>query len=511
VSYDNQPDTVSAKAEWGKLDGLRQAMLNRLERLAQLTIPSVMTTTFYNTDTDQLTNGFTSLGGQGATHLVNKLMLAMFAPSRPFMRLEFDDAAKAKLIDQLGVAEEDLTTALVQGERRAIQELEQAGQRQQLFELMLHLVCVGNCLLDLSGDDLNIVGIRDYVVRRNAKGKIACIMIRECYTLDELEPEAAAEYKARYPGCKWDTKVELFTWVKLVRGDYRSTVWVDDLKLSDGFNGKYSPASLPWRPLTWRLPARQHYGVGRAEEYANDLAEHESLSHALSDGSALATTFKWLANPSGITRPEDVTRAANGAVVPGAQNDISLLFASIGNQLSTVLSIRQDVAQRLGRGFLMNSAVTRDAERVTAEEIRIQAMELESSLGGTYSRLALDAQQPLALWLLRKAKIKLAGTQVKPVIITGLDALSRNADRERMMIFLQDVTTLDSIQPNTRLRLREGNIIADMAAGAGVDRVRYIASDEEVAAAQEQIRQQQVNEQASQAAIAVSAEDAIQE
>jgi hypothetical protein len=495
----------SAPGEWAVMDGLRQAMINKIERLSQLTIPSVTPQDHYNTDTDQLTNGFTSLGSQASTHLVNKLMMAMFAPSRPFMRLEFDDKVKAALIEQLGVAEDDLVAALVMGEKAALNELEQAGQRQVLFEVLTHLVVAGNALLDLSGEDLNLVGVKDYVVRRNAKGKVVALIVREKYRLADLDPDAQAEYKKKYPGAKWDADVCLYTWVRYADKMYRSSVWVDDCELSQGFKGKWTEDNLPWRALTWRLPARQHYGVGRAEEYANDLAEHESLSHALSDGAALATTFKWLANPGGMTRPEDVTRAQNGAVVPGAQNDISLLFANIGQQLSTVLSIRQDVAQRIGRGFLLSSAVTRDAERVTAEEIRLQAIELESSLGGAYSRLALDVQQPLGHWLLRKAKVALKGTQLKPVIITGLDALSRNADRERMMMFLQDVTALDGIAPATRMRLREGNIIADMAAGAGVDRVRYIASEEEVASKQQIAQQEQVNAQATEAGMAAAA------
>ena len=58
--------------------------------------------------------------------------------------------------------------------------------------------------------------------------------------------------------------------------------------------------------------------------------------------------------------------------------------------------------RRLGAAFLLNTAVTRDAERVTAQEIRMQAQELESSLGGVYSRLANELQLPLAKRLLQE-------------------------------------------------------------------------------------------------------------
>ena len=132
-------------------------------------------------------------------------------------------------------------------------------------------------------------------------------------------------------------------------------------------------------------------------------------------------------------------------------------------------------------------------------------IELESSLGGTYSRIAVDMQQPLAHWALKTAEVDIKGTKVEPRVITGLDALSRNADRERMMMFLSDVAMLDNIQPDTRLKLRETNIISDMAAGAGVERGKYVASKEEIEAAQQQRQQMALNQQAEAAAIDAAA------
>lgn len=502
-------DNTTARQEWDKLESDRAPMMSRLERLAQLTIPSVLPPEHYNGNQHQLTNGYNSLGAQAAIHLSNKVMMALFAPSRPFMRLDMDPAAKAAMIAQLGVDDAALTEALATGERAALGELERAGQRQTLFEACNHLVVVGNGLLDLSGDTLNFISIRDYVVRRTAKGTLATLIIKERYQVQELEKEAERQYRAAFPNVKPDAEVDVYTWVRLVGKQYRSTVWLDDIKLSDDHSGKWSADKLPWRVLTWRLPAKQHYGVGRAEDYANDLSEHENLSQALSEGSALASTFRWIASPTGLTRPEDITNSANGAVIPGDINDIKLFFANIGQQLSTVQTIQQNVARRIGQGFLLNSAVTRDAERVTAEEIRIQAMELEASFGGSYSRLAVDMQEPLSWWLLRRAKVEIQGTKIEPKVITGLDALSRNSDRERMLSFLTDVSALDNIQPQTRQRLREANIVSDMAAGNGVERSRYVVSEEEVQARMAQQQEEAMATQAESAAIEAAAQNTI--
>lgn len=495
----------TAAGEWSRMDALRGGMMTRLERLSQLTIPWVLPPDDYNAHTTQLTNGHSSLGSQVATHLVNKVMMALFAPSRPFMRLDIERSEKARIIQTLGVEESAITDSLAAGEQDAMQALEQAGQRSQLFTTLAHLVTVGNVLMDLSQDVINVVGIRDYVVRRNARGKIVCLIIREKYLFEELEEEAQEAYQRQFPVTQPDKEVCLYTWVKLEGKKYVSQVWIDDVLLPDSFGGSWTPETMPYRVLTWQLPAKQHYGVGRCEEYANDLATFEGLSEALNDGAALATVFRWVANPAGITRPEDVTSAPNGAVVPGSKDDMNLLFANIGQQLSSVIGISQEVQRRIGAGFLLNGAVTRDAERVTAEEIRIQAIELESSLGGTYSRLAVDIQTPLAWWLMDKAGVDVKGTKIKPRIITGLDALSRNADRERMMTFLGDVAVLDEIQPETRMKLNETNIISDMAAGAGVERGKYVASDEEVARRRQNAQQQQMNQQAEAVAMDAAA------
>lgn len=487
----------SAKQEFDALDGTRQTLMDRYERLAQLTIPTVLPDKEYEAERDQLTNGFSSLGSQCVTHLTNKLMNAMFAPSRPFFRLGMSNEKLAEIVAKLGVPEGDITDALAQGERDAMSELEREGCREALYEGMTHLVELGNVLMDMSGDQLVFTGIRDYVVRRNAKGVMTCLVIREHVRFEDLEEDAQAAY-SESRSCQYDTVVCTYKLVKLCKGMYRESFWVEDVNLGKDYAGKYKPENLPYRALTWRLPLRQNYGVGRVEEYANDLATFDQLSEAASDGAILASQFKWVANPGGITRPEDLSLSANGSIVPGVKDDVGLVFANIGQQLQTVLAISNEYKQRLGAGFLLSSAVTRQAERVTAEEIRMQIMELESSLGGVYSRLALSIQTPLAAWLLKKAKVTLKGTAIKPTVITGLDALSRNGDLERMRAFLTDASQLDGLRPPTQAILNRDNILSDMAAGNGVEKGRYILPPDQQQANQQALQQNALQQQAAQ-------------
>lgn len=260
------------------------------------------------------------------------------------------------------------------------------------------------------------------------------------------------------------------------------TSWVNDTRLPQQFEGQWKPETLPYRALVWRLPVGQDYGVGRVEETCNDLVSHETLSEALTDGAILASTFRWLVDPTAMTKAEDLTQASNGAAIPGSKGDVDIVFANIGQQLNTVQAIDAEFTRRIGAAFLMNSAITRDAERVTAEEIRIQAQELETGLGGVYSHLALDIQRPLAVWLLKTAKVKIEGSQIEPVIVTGLDALSRSADLDNLMRFLGLLGSLDGLSSVVRSNLRLNSIITTLAAGCGIDRGKYIVSEEEAQA-----------------------------
>ena len=201
----------TAAGEWTRLDGLRAGMMSRLERLSQLSIPWVLPPDNYDSRTDQLTNGHSSLGCQVATHLVNKLMLALFAPSRPYFRLDMPRKDKQKLIETLGIEEDVITDTLAVGEQEALQQLENAGRRSTLFTLLAHLVTVGTVLMDLSEDDINCIGIRDFVVRRNPRGKVVTIIIREKYLFDELDPDAQDAYLKVFPSTQPEAEVKLYT------------------------------------------------------------------------------------------------------------------------------------------------------------------------------------------------------------------------------------------------------------------------------------------------------------
>ena len=66
--------------------------------------------------------------------------------------------------------------------------------------------------------------------------------------------------------------------------------------------------------------------------------------------------------------------------------------------LTVALNTIARIEQRLSFSFLLNSAIQAGAagrDRVTAEEIRMVANELETGLGGVYSILSVEMQLTL--------------------------------------------------------------------------------------------------------------------
>ena len=501
---------TTARSEWSKLENKRRGLMSRGERYANFTLPRLLTPEQWDENSDELSHDWQAVGAQAVNHVVNKLVLSLFAPSRPFMRLEADAKWKQEAIQQ-GVTEGLIDDALAGAERAAVKELDSRGTtRPQLYQAIANLVVLGNVVKYLpkdSKEDICIYNLRQYVVRRTGNGKVKVLLIRECLAFDELEEDVQAAViagpsKSRY---RHDTKVEYFRWLVLNgKGGYDMTQWVDDTKLPEKFDGAWKEEDCPYRVLTWNLKNGNHYGTGLVEDYAGDFSGLSSLSEAQIKGAILSSEFRWMVNPAGMTKVEDLENSENGAALPGMPEDVALIANSKSQDLAVVQNIGQEYIQRIGRGFLMGSAVTRNAERVTAEEIRMQATELETSFGGTYSRLAVEMQLPMARWLLRAVSMDLKNTKLKLSIVTGLDALSRSGDLDNLRAALQDVGLLANLQQLVP-SLKVSEIISTIFVGHGLPAAKYVKDEatmqKEAQAAQAAQAQTNMNEQAVSAGV----------
>lgn len=506
------PVTDSAHTRWTHLNNLRTGFITRCEGFASLTLRKLCLPDGYDQYSSTLQHDWQSVGAQAVNHLSNKLMLALFAPSRPFFRLDPNAKLRKDMADA-EVSEAQLAEVLSSGEVQAVKELDQSSSRPKLYEVLKHLIVTGNVLMYLGKDGMRVIGIKHYCVKRGVDGRVLEILLRECVKFDELEDGVQEYLQAQGKACADpDTKVNLYKWIKRNSdGSYSLTTWVDEIELKGAdFIGKWPEEKMPYRALTWDLSDDSDYGTGLVEDYAGDYQALSALSEAQVQAAILASEFRWLVNPSGMTKAEDFTASQNGAAIPGNKDDISLIQSGKANDLQVIMAVGQDYIQRIGRGFLLGSAVTRDAERVTAVEMRMTAQELETSLGGAYSRLAVDMQKPITYWLLDRIKLKLGGSNLEPVIVTGLDALSRSGDLENLAMFLNDLAGLAQLPPAVQARLNIEIIISRFAAGRSVSTIGLLKPEAQVQQEQQQAQDQALQMQAQQAGIEVGAAQQLQ-
>ena len=242
----------------------------------------------------------------------------------------------------------------------------------------------------------------------------------------------------------------------------------------------------------------ESYGRSFVEEYLGDLRSLENLSKAIVELSAICASVYFLVNPNGITRVSKLSKAQSGDFVSGRKEDITVLQLDKYQDLSVAQQTASNIEQRLSYAFLMNSAVQRNGERVTAEEIRYVAGELEDTLGGIYSILAQELQLPLVKRLL--AQLESSGSipplpeeLVEPEVITGVEALGRGHDLSKLQAFLE----LQQMNPEAQTRLNWGQIMIMEATSLGINTENLIKTDEELQQEQQQQMMASMAEKAS--------------
>ena len=477
------------KGEFHKMSAMRESVLTRAERYAGWTMPTIFPDSQMTTD-EEFQNDFQSVGAQAVNNLSNKIMMALFQPSRPFFRLTLTDEQKEEVLSEnAGLDTADIQEALAASERGSMRELEKINARVTMTDCILQLIITGNTLMYMPEDSgMQSYSLRDYVIERDLRGNVVKLIIQETKAVSALSDELANI--AAEQNILEDAEVTIFTGIQRVGKDH-FVVWqeLEDLCSCHIKVGHYTKDELPWLPLTWSLARNKDYGTGLVEMYAGDFHTLSTLAEAILDYTVIITDVKILVDPTGMTDVKKINEAASGEYVHGREEDLFVHTANVQAASDFLLNQFQAVERRIAAAFLLNNSVTRDAERVTAEEIRMQAQELEGSYGGVYSRLATDMQLPLAKRLIKKFNPILK--DVEPVIVTGLDSLSRNSELDRTRAFFTDLVSLSDVPEEVALRIDYGKLIAMLGAGHGITYGDLLKSEDDVKAAQEQQAQQE--------------------
>ena len=492
-------EITSCAKRYHKLAADREIYLDRARECAELTLPALITPEGFSSATD-LYQPFQSIGARGVNNLASKLMLLLLPPNSPFFRLAMDSKTKAEL-DGEGELRAEIEQGLAGIEREVMGEIENRALRVNFFEALKHLIVSGNVLVHLpKKGGLRVFPMSSFVVKRAPDGELLEVILQE-----SVSPRALPEgiEGIDYTG---EEDLKLYTKVYRVNSDTYEVYQEVEGHIVPGSEGKYKKDLMPWLALRMVHLDGEDYGRSFVEEYLGDLKSLEGLMEALVSSAAASAKLVFMVRPNASVRRTDLAQSNNGDVILGDPNDVSVLQTEKYPDMRVVLDTVQRIEERLAFAFLLNTAIQRNAERVTAEEIRFMAQELESALGGVYSVLSQEMQLPLVNILMKRMSAtkkipKLPKGTVTPVIVTGVEALGRGNDLNKLRTYITDLVSLAQVSPETIQRVNFGDLVTRLATGHGIDTIGLIKTEQELQAemeAQQQAMQEQMQQQTMQ-------------
>lgn len=429
----------TAAGLYTKLEHKRDSYLRRGRDVARVTIPHLLTEESHSHST-KLATPYQSIGARGVSNLASKLLLSLLPPSQPFFRLQVDPFTLEQLTG-MDDARTEVEASLAEIENAVHGEIESMALRIQVFEALKQLVICGNALLFLPADgQMRVYKMDRYVVQRDYAGNIDLIVIKETISPAALPEEIREMLPSESTGSP--DGVDIYTCVhRLDEKTYEVYQEVAGLTVESTY-GTYPADKLPYLALRMSAVTGMDYGYGYCAELLGDLQSLEALSQAMVEASAAASKVLFLVDPASPTRARTLSESPNGAIREGRADDVSVLsMGSKASDMRIAYEAINNIADRLGFAFMLNTSIQRKGERVTAEEIRFMAQELEDYLAGAYSMLSQELQLPLVTLVMDRMRSekrlpKIPKEIVFPTVVTGIEALGRGHDLTRLDVFM---------------------------------------------------------------------------
>lgn len=484
------PEKGTAQARYDNLVTYREPFRLRAVDCATLTIPYLFPPLGFNAS-QTLPTPYQSIGARGVRTLAAKLMLSLFPPNVPFFKYSVDDFQMQKLSQQAGSdgLRGEVEQALSARERSIIDEMEDALFRPVAAQGLQHLINEGNFLL-FAPKQGRVRGYRldQYVCKRDAQGHVLELIVKECVSPLTL-PEAVRAVAKQKDTDSDNDPVDIYTHVTRTETNWEVYQEVGGEKIAQTV-GTYALDDCPWLVLRLISEPSEDYGRSYVEEFLGDLDSLEGLSETLVEGSAAAARVLFLVSPNGVTKASIIAKAKNGSTNIGNAADVTTVQSQKQADLKVALEMAQEINSRLSYAFMLNASVQRQAERVTAEEIRMMASDLDDALGGMYALLSTEFQLPTVRLFEKRMEQNrkvppLPKGFAKPTITSGMQALGRGIDLRNLKAFVADIVQV--MGPDVAKQyLQPSEFLKRASAAYGLDPNGLIKTDQQIAAEQQE-------------------------
>jgi hypothetical protein len=464
----------------------RDLVLERAREVAQVTIPSLVPPLGYQ-EGDKLYTPHQSFGARGVNNISSRLLLTLMPPDRPLFKHEIPSALIAEFREEDPEIYGKVVLALAKRALSVTGRTDTTPLRATTFQVLRLLNVAGNCLMRYPDiDSPTVHGMESYIVKRDNKGNPLLSILLETVAWAGL-PESVLkglnkdreDIKSLLAKPVWERTVKVYTVCKLAKKGSKKVwlTWQEVFGKKIRGSEQQDPFEAPPQYPLWMVPAYGFdWGRGYADEYIGDLISLENKAKAIDEGAAAAALSLLFVKPGSRTRLDQVKKAKNLDVMAGDAADLSMFRTEKQGDFNFVVQAAEAVEKRLSFAFLLNSAIQRSGERVTAEEIKLMARELDEAMGGTYAVFAQTIQGftvNRALYLMERSKelakvptLKDGRNAIRAKIVTGLDALGNSREVEILDQFMEPYFKLG--EPGLR-RINMDEYGRRKAAGLGID------------------------------------------
>jgi len=417
------------------LDSVRESKLQRSRYCASLTIPSLLPPEGWTEQSD-LPQPYSSVSARGVTAMASRMLSALLPLNdTPFFKFELATGMEA---------DTEVESYLNNLSYQTFNKLSSSNLRDSIYQILQHLIVIGDVMV-LMDDDmrLRVIRLDRFVVRRDVNGDVMEVIFKEYEAIEESEDSMDILYSSVLDADNKQGYRAL--WTRLTKDEDK---WLSVTEDSEGVVVNKGEYQVPnFIVLRWTGVSGENYGRSHVEDIIGDIKALEGFTEGLINGITAASIFWMAVDPTGMAEVDDINGTPTGGWVSARPNEVHVVSpaSTINPQISQTQQGVASLRQEIGRAFLLDSASIPQGERVTATAVRMIGQELEHVLGGAFSAIARELMQPLVA---RVLFLMIANEEIDPrlndmfteeggllniEIVTGLQALSRDSDLQKLM------------------------------------------------------------------------------
>lgn len=445
----------------------------------------------------QITRSFQTVGPVVMENLVSQLASTMFPVDRPMFRYIIPEAiikqAKAGTLQNKrgeSLTYEFLIEVCTRLERESVTYFNQIGVTPSAPDFLRGAGTFGDHLIYLHEDTFDHHNIRNYRCRTTLDGELDLVVIWYPITRKQADVKQGI-YRNTAP--QTSSKVDAFiTVVQREKVGDNKFEYVERKFINDTLLEPEIRYTKPrYFKYAWWLIKGDHYGYGHVDKYATLFDTLNATCRAIDDKNGQLADLINIVAPGSIAAKniEALRSAPRGDYVVMNPGEISPYIPGTHFGMEYLLQYRATLSAELQQAFVYQPAMFRDAERVTAEELRLKANIFKATLGNVFSSLETTNTLFVNHYTERHGK-ELEAAGITPSIVTGTAALSRAYEADNVFNAVGSMAQLYNIPDQMWTRVRRNYVEDSIALGHGLSLEELFNNEEQTQAAQDKLQEQ---------------------